>query len=49
MNDIKLIIDTLRNGHFYGAGPMTEIAKGSNEMVTDWKGMKRKIRRKRKG
>ena len=48
MNDIIKIIDTLRDGHFYGAGPFTEIAKGKNEIIIDWKSIKRKIRRKRK-
>lgn len=45
MNDIIKIIDVLRDGHFYGAGPMTEIAKGKNEIVTDWQGIKRKVKR----
>ena len=47
-NNIKYIIDVLRSGDFYGAGPFTEIAKGKNELVTDWEGIKRKIKRKRK-
>ena len=46
MNDIKTIIDTLQDGHFYGAGDFVEIAKGSKEIVTDFKSIKQKIRRK---
>jgi len=45
MNSIKVIIDTLRDGNFYGGGECIEIAKGKNEIVTDWKGIKRKIKR----
>tara|TARA_R110000782_G_scaffold11429_1_gene34757 strand:- start:947 stop:1102 length:156 start_codon:yes stop_codon:yes gene_type:complete len=47
-HSIKYIIDVLRSGDFYGAGKFTEIAKGKNELVTDWEGIKRKIKRKRK-
>ena len=39
------IINILRSNDFYGGGEFTEIAKGKNEMVTDWKGFKRKILR----
>ena len=39
------IIDLLQKNDFYGAGEYTEIAKGKNEMVTDWKGFKHKIKR----
>tara|TARA_R110000796_G_scaffold31212_1_gene83003 strand:- start:1607 stop:1765 length:159 start_codon:yes stop_codon:yes gene_type:complete len=46
MKDIKTIIDTLQDGHFYGAGEFVEIAKGSKEIVTDFKSIKTKIRRK---
>ena len=45
---ISSIIDTLRKADFYGAGEYVEIAKGRNEIVTDWKGIKRKIKRKAK-
>ena len=45
MNNIRLIIDTLRGGNFYGAGKYTEIAKGKNELVTDWPSIKEKIKR----
>lgn len=36
------IIKLLRSGKFYGGGEMIEIAKGKNQLVTDWKGLKRK-------
>jgi len=36
------IINILRSNEFYGGGEFTEIAKGKNEMVTDWNGLKRK-------
>ena len=39
------IINILRNQNFYGCSDTIEIAKGKNEMVTDWKGFKRKIKR----
>ena len=44
-NHITEVIDVLRRGEFYGAGEYTEIAKGKNEMVTTWKGLKRKVKR----
>ena len=37
------IIKILRSDNFYGGGEFTEIAKGKNEMVTDWNGLKRKL------
>jgi hypothetical protein len=40
------IIEILQGGEFYGAGECTEIAKGKHEMVTTWKGIKRKVKRK---
>lgn len=43
---IAEIIKELRNRDFYGAGNYTEIAKGKNELVTSWKGIKRKVKRK---
>tara|TARA_R110000772_G_scaffold36098_3_gene86636 strand:+ start:736 stop:888 length:153 start_codon:yes stop_codon:yes gene_type:complete len=46
MNDIVAIVDALRDGNFYGGGEHIEIAKGKNEIVTDWKGIKAKIKRK---
>jgi len=48
MSDIIKILDVLRDGNFYGAGKHVEIAKGKNEIVTDLKGIKRKITRLRK-
>tara|TARA_R100000541_G_scaffold7351_1_gene14963 strand:+ start:251 stop:403 length:153 start_codon:yes stop_codon:yes gene_type:complete len=48
MSDILKIVDILRDGNFYGAGKHVEIAKGKNEIVTDLKGIKRKITRLRK-
>jgi len=39
------IINILRSNDFYGGGQFTEIAKGKNEMVTDWKGFKLKFKR----
>jgi hypothetical protein len=43
-NHITEVIDILRRGEFYGAGD-TEIAKGKNEMVITWRGLKRKVKR----
>jgi hypothetical protein len=42
---IAQIIKTLQSNEFYGAGNYTEIAKGKHELVTNWKGAKRKIKR----
>ena len=42
---ITEIIKILQDDNFYGAGEYTEIAKGKREMVTSWKGIKRKIKR----
>jgi hypothetical protein len=42
---IAEVIKILREGNYYGAGEYTEIAKGKREMVTSWKGIKRKIKR----
>lgn len=44
-NHITEVIDMLRRGEFYGAGEYTEIAKGKNEMVTTWRGLKQKVKR----
>ena len=41
-NMIVEILDVLRSGEFYGAGECTEIAKGKNEYITTFKGLKRK-------
>ena len=43
---IATIIEQLRTQDFYGAGEHTEIAKGKYQMVKDWKGFKRKLKRK---
>ena len=45
MNEIVKIIDALRDGNFYGGGKHIEIAKGKNEIVTNWKSIKEKIKR----
>jgi hypothetical protein len=42
---ITEIIDLLHKDKFYGGGEFIEIAKGKNEMVTNWSGLKRKIKR----
>ena len=40
------IIKLLQSHDFYGAGEYTEIAKGENELVSNWSGFKNKIKRK---
>ena len=45
---ISEVIKILRSEDFYGAGEYTEIAKGKREMVTSWKGTKRKVKRQYK-
>ena len=42
---ITEVIDLLQKNNFIGAGEITEIAKGKNELVLDWKTAKNKIRR----
>tara|TARA_R110000803_G_scaffold76454_3_gene141105 strand:+ start:5851 stop:6003 length:153 start_codon:yes stop_codon:yes gene_type:complete len=42
---IAEVIKILREDNYYGAGEYTEIAKGKHELVTDWKSIKRKIKR----
>ncbi len=44
---ISEIIKILQSGDYYGGGDCIEIAKGKHELVTSWKAIKRKIRRKR--
>lgn len=39
------IISLLQKNDFIGAGKYTEIAKGKNELMLDWKTAKNKIRR----
>jgi len=43
---IAQIIELLQSGDFYGAGEYTEIAKGKNEIITNFKTFKSKIKRK---
>jgi hypothetical protein len=38
-------ISILQSNKFYGAGEFTELAKGKNELVSDWRGFKRKVKR----
>jgi hypothetical protein len=45
MINIKQILDTLQSHHFHGAGDHVEIAKGRNEMITTFSGMKNKLKR----
>ena len=40
-------IEMLRKGHHYGAGELTEFAKGKRQLILSYKGMKRKIKRKK--
>ena len=42
---IKQVLDALMLNPYYGAGECTEIAKGKNEIVTNFAGFKRKIKR----
>jgi len=42
---IAEIIATLHSNDFYGAGKCTEIGKGKHELITDFKGLKRKATR----
>lgn len=45
INEIILAIDVLRSDKFYGGGKYIEIAKGKNEIASNWKGLKKKIKR----
>lgn len=42
------IIEILQKYDYYGAGDYTEIAKGKHEMVSSWRDIWRKIKRKGK-
>jgi len=42
---IAEIIKTLKTKDFYKCGKYTEIAKGKNQLVYDFKGFKRKMKR----
>lgn len=43
---ISEVLKILKEQDYYGAGQYTEIAKGKHQLVTDWKSVKRKIKRK---
>lgn len=40
------IITALQQGDYYGGGKFIEFAKGEKELVSNWKGFKRKVKRK---
>ena len=42
---IQNIIKELQSKSHYGIGNTIELAKGKNELVTDWSGFKSKIKR----
>ena len=42
---ISEIIKILQDKDYYGAGEYTEIAKGKHQLVLNWRGVKRKIKR----
>ena len=42
---ISEIVKILQEQDYYGAGECTEIAKGKHQLVTNWKDVKRKIKR----
>ena len=42
---ISEIIKILQDKDYPGAGNYTEIAKGKHQLVTSWRGFKRKIKR----
>lgn len=42
---ISEVIKILQDKDYYGAGEYTEIAKGKHQLVTSWRGVKRKIKR----
>ena len=42
---ISEIIKILQSKDYYGAGEYTEIAKGKHQLVTNWRGFKRKAKR----
>ena len=42
---IRLIIDLLQQEEWLGKSEVIELAKGKNELVTDWKSAKYKIKR----
>jgi hypothetical protein len=42
---IRLTLDLLRANDWYGQSEIIEIAKGKNELPTNFKGVKQKIKR----
>jgi hypothetical protein len=42
---IRLIIDLLQQEEWIGKSEVIELAKGKNELATDWKSAKYKIKR----
>ena len=44
-NNIVSVIDILRSNDFYGGGDSIEIAKGKNEIASNWSIAKSKIKR----
>ena len=42
---IRLIIELLQADEWIGQSKVIELAKGKNELATDWKSAKRKIKR----
>jgi len=43
--DIIHIVDLVRSADFYGGSETIEIAKGKNQLVSTWKGFKRRLKR----
>ena len=43
---ITQFLDILRENDLYGVGENVEIAKGKHELVTNWKDVKTKIKRR---
>ena len=39
------VLELLLKDHYYNCGGVTEIAKGKNEIVTNYTGLKRKTKR----
>ena len=42
---IANIIETIKAYDYYGGGKWIELAKGKNELVTDWSSIKQKMKR----
>ena len=43
--DIINIVDLVRSSDFYKGSETIEIAKGKNQLVSTWKGFKRRLKR----